>query len=306
MGRICGDHGLSNEIHTSKQMIDSSELSLVQRDGGRPTVLASGSAPGESGVSILNVRFRDGAHFSGTPRQHLIWFQVSSQARIECRIAGRALRHQPEAGSLAICPAGADSAADVETSIDTLVVAVDPGQLALAAAEDCALEAQLEERLSGQDPTLLDLARTMALESGDDYPNGPLFWNEIAHGFIGHLVAHYTSEGKSRVRGMLGKAVLDRLRDYVLAHLDQPIEVEALAGIAGRSPFHFTRVFTRSVGTTPHRYVVHLRLRRAIELVREGRSSLAEIAVRTGFADQSHLSRWAKRVHGVTLMQLAA
>src|SRR5258706_439426 len=168
----------------SKQMIDSSGLSLLQRDGGPPTVLASGSAPGESGVSILNVRFRDGAHFSGTPRQHLIWFQASSQARIECRIAGRALRHQPEAGSLAICPAG--------------------------------------------------------------------------------------------------------------------------AGIAGRSPFHFTRVFTRSVGTTPHRYVVHLRLRRAIELVREGRSSLAEIAVRTGFADQSHLSRWAKRVHGVTLMQLAA
>ncbi|MDB5516607.1 MAG: hypothetical protein JWQ17_3365 [Tardiphaga sp.] len=287
-------------------MIDSSELSLLQRDGGSPTVLASGSAPGESGVSILNVRFRDGAHFSGTPRQHLIWFQVSSQARIECRIAGRALRHQPEAGSLAICPAGADSAADVETSIDTLVVAVDPGQLALAAAEDCALEAQMEQRLSGRDPTLLDLARTMALESGDDYPNGPLFWNEIAHGFIGHLVAHYTSEGKSRVRGMLGRAVFDRLRDYVLAHLDEPIEVEALAGIAGRSPFHFTRVFTRSVGTTPHRYVVHLRLRRAIELVREGRSSLAEIAVRTGFADQSHLSRWAKRVHGVTLMQLAA
>jgi AraC family transcriptional regulator len=100
--------------------------------------------------------------------------------------------------------------------------------------------------------------------------------------------------------------VLDRLRDYVLAHLDEPIEVEALAGIAGRSPFHFTRVFTKSVGTTPHRYVVHLRLRRAIELVREGRSGLAEIAVRTGFADQSHLSRWAKRVHGVTLMQLAA
>jgi AraC family transcriptional regulator len=55
---------------------------------------------------------------------------------------------------------------------------------------------------------------------------------------------------------------------------------------------------------TPHRYVVRLRLRRAVELVREGRSSLAEIAALIGFADQSHLSRWVRRVHGVSLSQL--
>jgi AraC family transcriptional regulator len=57
---------------------------------------------------------------------------------------------------------------------------------------------------------------------------------------------------------------------------------------------------------TPHRYVVHLRLQRAVELVRDGHSSLAEIAARTGFADQSHLSRWVRRVHGASLSQLVA
>src|SRR5262249_11115727 len=87
--------------------------------------------------------------------------------------------------------------------------------------------------------------------------------------------------------------------------LDEPIEVAALAKLAGRSPFHFSRVFLRSVGVSPHRYVVHLRLQRAIELAREGRSSLAEIALHTGFADQSHLSRWIRRVRGVTLTQLS-
>jgi AraC family transcriptional regulator len=58
------------------------------------------------------------------------------------------------------------------------------------------------------------------------------------------------------------------------------------------------------VGVTPHRYVVHLRLQR--ELVRAGRSGLAEIAACTGFADQSHLSRWVRRIHGVSLTQLSA
>jgi AraC family transcriptional regulator len=51
--------------------------------------------------------------------------------------------------------------------------------------------------------------------------------------------------------------------------------------------------------------VIHLRLQRAIDLVREGRTGLAEIAACTGFADQSHLSRWVRRVHGASLTQFA-
>jgi AraC family transcriptional regulator len=160
--------------------------------------------------------------------------------------------------------------------------------------------------LSGYDQALLDLARTLALESANGYPNGPLFWNEAASGFIDGLVARHTFKLERRARGTLGKDVLGRLRDYVVAHIDEPIEVSTLAKIAGRSPFHFTRVFTRSVGVSPHRYIVHLRLQRAIELVRDGRSGLAEIAARTGFADQSHLSRWVRRVQGASLTQLVA
>ena len=99
--------------------------------------------------------------------------------------------------------------------------------------------------------------------------------------------------------------MLARLRDYIEAHLDEPIDVATLAAIAGRSPFHFTRVFARTVGVTPHRYVVHLRLKRALTLMQGGRVSLAAVAADTGFADQSHLSRWVRRVHGVTLRQLA-
>lgn len=282
-----------------------SELSLVQEDGGLPTMLAAGSAPGESGVSIFSMRFRGGVHFNAEPRQHLIWFQLSD-VRIECCRPGRRTTQDAPAGSLAICPAGIDCAADAEESVDALLVSVDPGQLSLAAAEDSAPDVRLNERLSGFDLALLDLARTLALESADSYPNGALFWNGIASEFLGGLIARHTCELESRARGMLGKDVLKQLRDYVLAHVDEPVDVAALASIAGRSPFHFSRIFARSVGVTPHRYVVHLRLQRAIELVRAGGSSLAEIAARTGFADQSHLSRWVRRVHGVSLTQLAS
>ena len=285
---------------------EASELCFAQGDGGLPTTLGVGSALGESGVFVLKAWFQGGMHFSAKPRRHHIFFQVSEQAHFECRISHRTLSHEPQPGSLAICPTGADYCADASGSVEAIVVAISPGKLALAAAEDSALDAQLIERLSGYDQALLDFARDLASESANGYPNGPLFWNEIASAFLGGLLVRHTSNFDGRVRGALGKDVLQRLRDYIMAHLDEPIGVATLASIAGRSEFHFTRVFTRSVGMTPHRYVVHHRLRRAVELLRNGRSGLAEIAASTGFADQSHLSRWVRRVHGVSPTQLTA
>ena len=283
-------------------------LDMVQEDGGAPTVLVAGSAPGESGVSILNVRFDGGMHLLATPCCHCIsfCFLETPPARVQKRMAGRLVCVEGRFGTLSTYPAGIDVAADADEGIDILVVAIDPGRLALAAAESGLAEAQLIERISGDDPVLLALGRTLAFESIHNYPSGALAWNETANSFVDALATRHTAALSGSARGALGNDQLRRLRDYVIAHLDEPIAVEALADIAGRSPFHFTRIFARSVGMTPHRYVVHLRLQRAIELVREGRSGLAEIAARTGFADQSHLSRWVRRVHGVSLSRLIA
>jgi AraC family transcriptional regulator len=283
------------------------ELSMAQEDGAPPATLGAGSAPGESGVSVLSAQFEGGIHISAASRRrHHVFFGMAEPLRYRCHIAGRFVSHEPPSGSLAICPAESDYGADAEGTTGSILVSVDPGRLALAAAEDWEIDAQLIDRFSGHDQALLDFAQTLAAESAAGFPNGPLFWNEIADAFIDGLLARHTIRFNGRTRGSLGKDVFHRLRDYIMAHLDQPIEVAALASLAGRSPFHFTRVFAQSVGMSPHRYVVRLRLERAIELMRDGQSGLAEIAASTGFADQSHLSRWIRRVHGVSPTRLTA
>src|SRR6516162_6158842 len=136
-----------------------SELRLAQADGGLPTVVAAGSAPGESGVFVFSARFHGGGHVSATPRLHHICFHLTPSAHIDSRIAGQALSHKPSRGSLAICPAGADYAADGQGSTEAIIVAIDPSQFALAAAESSAFKAELMiERFSG-DQALFDLAR---------------------------------------------------------------------------------------------------------------------------------------------------
>lgn len=283
------------------------ELSMAQEDGAQPATLSAGSAPGESGVSVLSARFEGAIHVSATSRwRHHLFFSLSDQLRYQCEIGGRSLSHVPALGSLTVCPAESDYGADADGTAEAILVTVDPGPMALAAAEDSEIDAQLIARFSSYDQALFDFALTLASESATGFPDGPLFWNEIASAFIDGLLARHTARFNSRARGSLGQEIFRRLGDYIMAHLEESIEVAALAGRAGRSPFHFTRVFTQSVGMSPHRYVVHLRLERAIELMRGGQSGLAEIAASTGFADLSHLSRWVRRVHGVPPTQLAA
>jgi len=279
-------------------------LQMARQDGGSPRTFAGVKPPGESGVAVFRVSCQGGLSFSATPKKHLIWFPTSPQVRYECRMAGQAVDHVPPAGTLAITPAGSDSSGDAVGNTDLILVAIDPGQLALVAAEASTPGAQLSEFLLGYDHALFDLARTLALESAREYSSGPLFWNEVASGFIDSLVARHSSPLKGEIRGMLDKDVLGRIREYVMSHLDEAIEIATLASIAGRSPFYFTRMFTRTVGIAPHRYIVHLRLQRAIELIRNGQYGLAQVALSTGFADQSHLTRWVRRVHGVSLTQL--
>ena len=82
-----------------------------------------------------------------------------------------------------------------------------------------------------------------------------------------------------------------RIEEYVEAHLDMPLSVERLAQAAGMSYSHFTRAFRNVLKMTPHRYVMWRRLLRAQDLIKTSDSSIAEIALVTGFSDQSHLCR---------------
>jgi len=65
-------------------------------------------------------------------------------------------------------------------------------------------------------------------------------------------------------------------------------------------PYHFARLFRRTVGVPPHQYVLRRRVERAKELLLTGRLGLSEVALAAGFSDQSHLTRVFRRAVGLT------
>ena len=93
---------------------------------------------------------------------------------------GAEVRHHAAPGSLTICPAGVVCAADAQESAEAVVVSVDPGHLSLAGADEWTLNVRLYERWLDFDRALLDLARTMVLESARGYPEGAVLERNYA------------------------------------------------------------------------------------------------------------------------------
>jgi AraC-like DNA-binding protein len=101
-------------------------------------------------------------------------------------------------------------------------------------------------------------------------------------------------------RGALSPAALRRVREHIDTHLETTVDIANLAAIARLSPSHFARAFKLSVGTTPHEYLIHQRLKKAQALMARTDVPLAEIALATGFSDQSHLSRRFRNHFGIS------
>lgn len=99
---------------------------------------------------------------------------------------------------------------------------------------------------------------------------------------------------------MVSPERLQRVRDYVEAHLDEGISLTVLADIACLSPYHFSRSFKQAAGVGPQRYVMQRRLERAKNLMRRTHEPLALIAQEAGFAGQSHFTIAFRREIGVT------
>ncbi|MGN6465187.1 MAG: helix-turn-helix transcriptional regulator, partial [Rhizobiaceae bacterium] len=78
------------------------------------------------------------------------------------------------------------------------------------------------------------------------------------------------------------------------------VSLTELASECGLSPRHFARAFKQSVGVAPHHWMVRRRCDRAKDMLRGSETSLADIALACGFADQSHFTRTFTRVFGIS------
>jgi AraC-like DNA-binding protein len=110
------------------------------------------------------------------------------------------------------------------------------------------------------------------------------------------LVARH---GTVRLRTNSPDHDLRRIRDRLA---DEPVDPPSLAEMAattGLSRYQVLRRFERTYGLPPHAWLLSRRAEYALRLIRRG-ETLADAAIASGFADQSHMTRVFVRHYGFT------
>jgi AraC family transcriptional regulator len=105
---------------------------------------------------------------------------------------------------------------------------------------------------------------------------------------------------RDRFRGGLAGGALRKVRGYIDTHIGERISLDELARQAGVSRFHFARQFRLSTGESPMEYLRRVRIERSKSILQTRDSTIAEVAARLGFSDQSHFTRIFGRLVGVS------
>ena len=147
--------------------------------------------------------------------------------------------------------------------------------------------------------TRLVLAAHEAVTAGADPLAAQSLLTAALHAIVRRHGRSSASGATPRPGDRAAERTVSTIRDRLLADLRCAPGLRELAAGVELSPYHLLRVFKDATGFPPHTWLVLERVCRARHLLAAG-ASPAQVSTAVGFADQAHLTRWFKRVTGVT------
>jgi len=161
---------------------------------------------------------------------------------------------------------------------------------------------ELGHRCKMVDTRLAALMVAVNAERIAGFPSGLLFLDSVEQALAAALVDAYAGQSRSLrpLRGGLGPARLRTITELVHAKMEDELTLLEMAQSVELSPAHFSRMFRKSTGETPHQFVLRNRIERAKEILRAPEARVLDVAVACGFKTQQHFARVFRHVCGVS------
>lgn len=156
------------------------------------------------------------------------------------------------------------------------------------------------EHVITSDEQVAGILGAMLAEARAGNPAGDLFAESISVALLVHLYDRYDrSRAAFRLEGRLSQRQIDIVSRYVRDNIAEDLSIVGLAQLLRLSPAHFCKAFSRTLGVTPHRFVLNERISIARQQLRRPLPPpLVELARKLGFADQAHFSNVFRKLVG--------
>ena len=254
-----------------------SEIAVTELRGDNPETFMSGSLPREDAF-LVAVMIRDYPH-------HVYW-EEGRQAELTDLKAGDTVLYDLKRDPIALIDKPFHSVHFYLPRAAVNAIADDANATRIG-------ELAYTPGAGVRDETMSNLAHTMldALERPDHASR--IFVDHVTLAVATHVAHAYggMSTVVRPIRGGLAPWQERRAKEILNANLDGEASLKDIARECGLSISHFSRAFRQSTGMAPHRWLVQRRVEAAQALLADSRMSLSDIALRCGFADQSHFTR---------------
>jgi AraC family transcriptional regulator len=241
--------------------------------------------------------------------QHLLVLMIRPPEKHYGRSEGLKLDKPLPAGSISVVPAGSSVLCSHQGSADSLFIYLEPSIVERVATESFEFDPTrtvVPPVVGLNVPELRSAMLAVDAELSAGGVGGALIAESLANILAVHLIRHTTGARRLPVSadGVLPRRKLHTVIEYIMENLEGNPTLEQMAAVVHLSPYHFARQFKATTGLPPYQYVIARRVERAQHLLSaDNELSLAEVALRVGFSDQSKFSFHFKRIVGVTPRQ---
>jgi AraC family transcriptional regulator len=273
--------------------------------GSPEPVLTYGAARQWGGFAVREARAGAGRHDGVVLPEHRIAFYLCEPTPTDCGTDGLRRSRLSTHGDFDFVPAGCDGFWEDSAPVDLISIRLAPALVdEVAAGLGVGRPVALTPRLGARDPFVSHIVKALQSELAAPAPTARLAADAVATALAIRLLQDFAVRPLAG-RQTLSKPKLRRLVDHIEANLETDLGLAELADIAGLSVPHLTVLFRRTMGQSLHRYVVERRVGRARERLLAG-EPIAQVALASGFAHQSHMARWMKRLLGATPAEVVA
>ncbi len=241
----------------------------------------------------------------GPRDHHILSINLTDTAHVRQQRCGRLFESPGRTGEASIIPSGFGSRWDgvlpahVSLRFSPAVLT----EVTFEARRGRYPQAEINNGFRLRDPFIAHISAIFSLElARAPHPAQEVLIDSLTTALLMHLLRSYTTATGVEERPAMdvGPASLRRALAYIEDQPNIRISLNELAGAAGVSRYHFSRLFKRHIGMSPAQYVECSRIARAKAMIRLGQLSLADVAQAVGFADQSHFTRRFRHHEGCT------
>ena len=278
--------------------VDFSQSAATSKVIKRPNLLSSHQANWD-GIYLEHHQHPPHETPEHYPLQHVIAIHAKHNATTERRLDGRWRQEQIKIGDICIVPAQTRHWVHSQGEQELILLSFESELLETVAYESTQNNnIELLPHFAQSDPLIYQIGLSLKKVLEND-PVGSKFYAEsLITGLAAHVIQFYTVQKSSLDLNVGDNFKIRQAIEYIHAHLNEDLSLDAIALTLGISKYHFCRLFKQSTGLTPWQYVIQLRITAAKKLLAKPNLSIAQISRQLGYSTQGQFTNFFRKHTG--------